>query len=97
MAEAIKLFLKETGLEARHNVQRIYAAWDEASMASVHTISKYYRDGMLYVTLRSSMARTHIQMQKRDILRQMNVILSKDPLFVRKDSETEYVKEIVLK
>lgn len=97
MAEAIKQFLKQSGLGSGHNTQCIFEAWDEVSGAAGYTLSKFFRDGVLYVTLKSSMARMQLEMQKQDIIAGINLLLSRNGLFIKDDPNVQYVKELKLK
>lgn len=96
VGDAIKeMFVKEH-LSASHNTRRIFAAWDDASGARNFTSKRFFRDGILYITLTSSVIRMQLSVQKDLILARMNAILEGDPLFIRSGSEGP-VKEIKLK
>lgn len=97
LGDAVLEFLKQARLSSGHNTQRIFAAWDEASGASRYTIGRYFRDGVLTVTMNSSVARSTLEFQKDDIVSGINRILSSDPLFIKDDPNVSYVKSIVLK
>ena len=70
---------------------------DEVSGVKDFTLRKFYRDGKLFVTLSSSMVRTHIELQKDSILQAVNSFLEKDSLFDKSCSKVGLVKEIILK
>lgn len=97
VGDAIKeMFIKEH-LSASHNAQRIFAAWDDASGAGRYTTRRFYRGGVLHITLSSSVICMQLSMQKDIILAKMNAILQGDPLFIRGGGEGGPVKELRLK
>lgn len=95
--EVIADFIREMKLASGLNRQRIYAAWDEASGAGQYTVNRYFRNGVLYCSMSSSVVRNRLSFQKDEIVRQMNRILSEDELFTREGSGTEFVRAVVLK
>jgi len=97
VAEALMLFLKDSKLCSSHNTRRIFLAWDEASGAARYTLRKFFRDGKLYITLNSSVARGQLSMQKEAITQKINEILQNDELFIKSDPRTAEVKELILK
>ncbi len=74
----------------------ILSAWDKVTDASRYTVSRYYKDGKLYITLNSSVLRTQLNFQKEEIRRNINNILREDELFPTKDT-TEIVKTLIIK
>jgi len=97
IGDAIKEFLKQARLSSGHNTQRIFEAWDRASGASRYTIGRYFRDGVLTVTMNSSVARSTLEFQKEDLVCGINRILASDELFIKDDPNVSYVKSIILK
>jgi len=97
VAQLIKQYFKESGLSSAHNTHRVFEAWDEASGAAQYTVRKFYRDGVLYITINSSAARAHLQIQSRALIDRINEILHSDPCFIEDDSQAGYVKELRLK
>ena len=81
MGQMVPLFVRARGLSAGLNTMRVFSAWDEVSGVKDFTLRKFYRDGKLFVTLSSSMVRTHIELQKDSILQAVNSFLEKDSLF----------------
>ena len=61
------------------------------------TLRKFYRDGKLYVTISSSMLRSHLEFQKPALVQAMNQFLEKDELFVKDYDKVGFVKELILK
>ena len=97
MGNALLLFLKMNGLEKKHNAYRVGVAWNEVSGAASHTTGFFYRDGILTVTVNSSMARTHLEMQKDGLLARINETLGKDELFIKDGYKGRFVTELKLK
>lgn len=95
--DALKGFLKEARLSSEHNCHRVEEAWKEASGASQYTIRTFYRAGILHVTLNSSVAKMHLQMQNAALVQKINQILEKDNLFIKDDPNVGFVKELKLK
>lgn len=97
LKEVLNEMLISTGLSSGHNTRLIFSAWDEVSGAAGYTARKFYRDGILYITLNSSAARLHLQMQKEALVERINSMLANDPSFIREDPKVGLVKELRLK
>lgn len=97
ISEVLREMFRSSGAAATHNGRRIFAAWDEASGAGAYTIRRFFRDGVLYITMKSSVLATQLSMQKEALTEKINAILSDDPLFIREDSHTGFVKELRIK
>ena len=97
MEEAIDQYIRSMKLAAGLNTQRVFAAWDEASGAGASTLRRYYRDGVLHVSLASSVLRFELGLQKAQLIDRMNAWLMQDDLFVKDDPKVGLVKDIVLK
>ncbi len=97
VGEAIKEMFRSEHLSATHNTHRIFWAWDEASGAGPFTIRRYFRDGVLYVTMNSSVLASRLSMQKEWLAEKINAILADDPLFIRDDVHVGTVREIKIK
>ena len=97
MDQLVPMFVRAMKLDAGLNTQRVFLAWDEISGVRDFTLRRFYRDGKLYVTLSSSMVRTHLEFQKEALLRAVNEFLEKDDLFVKDGGKVGFVKEIILK
>ena len=96
IGDILKNMLVSSGLGMSHNTRRIYKAWDDASGAAGYTSGRFLKDGILYITLSSSVVRSQLMFQKDFILMKINELL--------KESETvglsgikEEVKEIRLR
>jgi len=97
LADALRQMIQAEHITASHNNRRIFEAWYEASGAERFTIRKFYRDGILYITLSSSVVCSQLAMQKDLLLAKMNAILAGDPLFIESDTHPARIKELRLK
>ena len=97
VGDLLGAFVRSSGLSAGLNTRRVFAAWDEVSGAKDFTLRKFYRDGRLFVSLSSSMVRSHLEFQKDSILRAVNDYLKNDNLFDKACSKVGLVKEIILR
>ena len=79
------------------NRQRIFEAWDAVSGASRYTIDRFFRDGMLYCTISSSVVRNQLYFQRDVLVRQMNEYLAKDEMLVRDGKNEPVVRNLILK
>ncbi len=71
-------FIKEEGLEEGLERVRIYQCWNlvVGEQFAQYTSSKYYSNGTLFCTIKSSMVRNQLYFMKDDILAQMNKMLN---------------------
>lgn len=97
VGDALKEFLKAYHLTPGLNTQRIFSAWDDASGASSFTIKRFFRDGKLYITLNSSVVRSQLSFQKKELITKINAILENDALFSKDEPKVGYVNELILK
>lgn len=97
VAEALKEMFRSERLGATLNTRRVFLAWEEASGAGDFTIRKFFRDGVLYVTLNSSVLASQLGMQKAALLEKINAILADDPLMIREGEFEQTVKELRIK
>ena len=95
--EVIKEFLRSCHLTPKINTECIFSAWRETSGAAPYTSRLFYRDGILYVTLTSSVVRSQLQFCKEDILQRINERLLSDSLFDSTYAGVGLVREIRLK
>lgn len=93
----MKLFLRQNGLSARLNTQRVFDAWDAISGASRYTLNRFYRDGRLFVTVSSSMLRSHLELQRRQLVEALNEHLRNDSMFDQECKLVGFVKELIIK
>ncbi len=84
----MELFVRQYGLEEGLSSIRVFAAWDEIldTRYSKVTSAKFFKEGILYCTITSSVARNHLFMNKNKIMADINQKLGK-----------EIVRKIVLK
>ncbi len=76
----IEQFIKEQGLAEGLERVRIFRAWDLVVGETVAkaTSNKFFKDGVLYCTINSSIIRTHLYYNKEDILAKLNKMLQSD-------------------
>lgn len=97
IGEALIEMFKSSAASSSHNTRRIFMAWDEATGAGPFTTRKFYKEGIFYATLKSSVLASQLSMQKGAIIEKMNAILSGDPLFIKGDTHVGLVKELRIK
>ena len=111
MDELIYQFVRQLRNNNEINRQIIFNAWNEASGAGAQTLSKSLVNGVLYVTISSSVLRSQLFMRRSDILVKINQILNDDRFFVsdlvRQNNKSfsadnaeitvNYIKSIILK
>lgn len=97
MTELVLQYIREMKLTAGFNTHRIFEAWDEVSGASKYTVSKFYRDGMLYCTISSSVVRNQLYFQRDVLVQKLNEYLDKDDMVIRDRIEGPIVKELILR
>ena len=97
IGQMIKLWMKSEHLGATFNTRRIFNAWDDASGAAAYTLKRYFRDGMLYITLNSSVVRSQLSFQKEALIEKMNRILEQDELFDKENATVSFIRELKLK
>lgn len=97
MPDLMKAFVKHFNLSAGLNTQKLFDAWDKVSGAESFTLNKFFKGGTLYVTVSSSMVRTQLGFQKDSLIKAMNDLLEKDPLFMKDRNTVGYVKKIILR
>ncbi len=97
VGELMKIFLLTSHLSSGMNTRRVFAAWDAASGAADFTLKRFYRDGILYITVSSSVIRSQLEYRKDDLVEKMNAILSDDWLFTPEDARVGFVRQLRLK
>ena len=97
MDEVVRDFIKDMKLSAGVNTQCIFEAWDSVSGVSQYTTRKFFRDGILYITLSSSVARARLSSSLDQVMRKVNDKALSDPLFVKDAPRCRRVTKIVLK
>ena len=78
--DVLQEFIKEERLEDGLQRVRIFGTWDlvVGDAGARATTSKFFRDGILYCTINSSIIRTQLYYRKEEIVQQMNKLLSSD-------------------
>ena len=97
VGEAMMMMFKAYRMSAGHNTQRIFQAWDAASGAAPFTIRRFFRDGKLYITVNSSVARNQLLFQRQALVDKINALLESDEMFIKDDPRVSYVKELIIK
>ncbi len=94
MEELVAMYIRDMRITAGLNRQRIFETWEEVSGCASYTLDKYFKDGVLYCRMSSSVARSRVNLQKDFILNLLNARLAKDKLY---NPDEGFVKAIVLK
>lgn len=97
MNDLMRLFIRYNNLSASLNTQRVFDAWDAVSGIKDQTIGRFYKDGTLFISVSSSMLRTHLDMQKDAMVKAINDHLAQDSLFDSEYAPVGFVKKLVLK
>lgn len=95
MDSLVTEYIDAMGLRPAHNKYRIDRVWEQITNSTPYIVRTYLKDGIYYVTMNSSAARSMLSMQKDILTTRLNEALSKDSLF--KSDSKEPVKKIVLK
>ena len=76
--DILQEFIKEEHLEDGLQRVRIFRTWDlvVGDAGARATTNKFFRDGILYCTINSSIVRTQLYYRKEDIALQMNKMLN---------------------
>jgi len=74
----LKEFIKEEQLEDGLNRVRIFNVWNlvVGDVCARATTNKFFKDGVLYCTINSSIVRTRLYYRRDDIVHQMNKMLN---------------------
>jgi len=97
MDELIHQYIREMKLSSGLDRQLVFGAWDKVSGAGMYTTGKFYRDGILHVSISSSMVRSQLLLQRTTIVKLMNEELLKEDLFSGNGPDNPPVKDIVLR
>ncbi|MBO7192036.1 MAG: DUF721 domain-containing protein [Bacteroidales bacterium] len=97
MQELISQYIREMKLASGFNRQRIFEAWDVVSGASRYTVDRFFRDGILYCTISSSVVRNQLYFQRDVLVQKMNEYMEQDDMIVRDAKEQPVIKTLVLK
>ncbi|MBO5406987.1 MAG: DUF721 domain-containing protein [Bacteroidales bacterium] len=76
--DVLQEFIKEERLEDGLQRVRIFGAWDlvVGDAGARATTSKFFRDGILYCTINSSIIRTQLYYRKEEIALKINKMLN---------------------
>lgn len=93
MDEVIREYVRSLKIASGFAYRRVFEAWYKASGAERYTSNIYFRDGSLFCTMTSSVARTQLMFQSEALVAAMNRILDSDGLC----PEDIRVKKLILK
>lgn len=91
----VQEWLRSHSLGPALNTRLISKAWHQATGAGRYTSSVFYRGGKLYVTTNSSVVRSQLVFQKKDILAKMNSLIAEDGLFTGRDNT--FIQELIIR
>ena len=97
MEALIADYIKEMKLEAGLNRQRVFEAWDTVSGAAAYTVDRFYRDGVLYCTIGSSVVRNQLYFQRNILMERMNRYLESDGGIISDMKGERPVRNLILK
>lgn len=97
MHELVEQYIREMKLSSGFNCQRVFEAWDVVSGASTYTVGRFYRDGMLYCTISSSVVRNQLYFQRDVLVQKMNEYLDKDEMVIRDGKNNPFIKNLILR
>lgn len=82
LADVLKKLLKREGLEGELLRMEIFDAWDEVTGLNIarQTVNKYFKDGILYCSIRSSVARSELYPKLEAVKAAMNKRLPEAPV-----------------
>lgn len=95
LGDILRLFVVQNKLGYGLFNQEIFRIWDEVSGAGRYSSNKYYREGTLYVTIRSSLVRSQLLFQLDAIMMKMNQLLDESDT-VKLSGIEEKISKIVL-
>ena len=95
--QAIQEWLIAEGLGPAYNANIIARTWNEVSGMEHYTGHVWFKDGTLFVTLTSSVARSRLSLMTGELAGRINEALFQDEMFIRGKAFTRYVNQIVLK
>ena len=97
MDDVVKAFIRSMRWTSGINRPIVFDAWNEVSGAGRYTVSQFFRNGVLYCTMSSSVVRNRLYFMKEDLIKLMNDKIAANELFINDGKGDGYVKEIVLK
>lgn len=90
-------YIKEMKIASGLNTQRVFEAWDKVSGAAAYTVGRFYRDGVLYCTIGSSVVRNQLYFQRNVLIERMNDYLVAEGGFISDIEEKRPVRSLILK
>lgn len=95
LGDILRLFVATNRLGYGLFNQEVFRAWDQASGMAMYSSNRYYREGVLHITLKSSLVRSQLVFQLDAIMLEMNNILDSSET-VRLSGIQERISKIVL-
>lgn len=95
LGDVLRLFVLQNRLGYGLFNQELFRLWDEVSGAGRYSSNKYYREGTLHVTIRSSLVRSQLLFQLDLIMIKLNQMLEQSDT-VKLSGISEKVSKIVL-
>ena len=96
LGDALAKMVRANHLSMGLILNKVSMAWDAASGASMWTAKRFYKDGVLTVTLKSPVLRSQLNMQLEDIMQGMNEMLEEDGIVKMCGFDT-HIKQIKLR
>lgn len=96
LGDLLKLFVAQNRLDGGLYQSAVFAAWDKAAgTLGSRAAGKFLRDGILHITVTSSVVRSHLNFQLQGILDEINRIIAEDE-FLQNLGKTDPIKQIKL-
>lgn len=95
--QAIQEWLVSEGLGPAYNAHIIARIWNEVSGMERYTGNVWFKEGVLHVTLTSSVVRSRLSMMCPQLIERINEALYQDEMFIRGKAFTRYINQIILK
>lgn len=93
----MKYWIISEGLGPSYNSYRIRKAWGQVSGMEKYTGHTFFKDGLLYVYLTSSVARQSLKARLKSLNARLNEALQEDEKFIKGYKFSRYVDQIILR
>lgn len=97
MENLVRDWLKRSHLGTAMDLRRIQVAWNDVTGAGRYTSRIFLKNGRLYVTMTSSVARSQLLFQKRAIIEKINAALAQDSLYSGNSAGGNNIQELIVK
>lgn len=95
LGNILKLFVAANGLGYSLFNQAVFQLWDSLSGAGIYSANRFYRKGVLHVTIHSSLVRSRLMMDLDNLKDRINEALENNPT-VQLSGIKEKVERIIL-